>query len=238
MIQKAMVEIKTPDGTMPAHWMRPDGAGPFPGVIVLMEAFGLVKHIEEVAERLAGEGYAVLAPDLYYRKLPDNKVGYDELPKAIELLQSIRDDAFVADMKAALAFMKDSGQVNADGIGMTGFCMGGRLTFLSACALPGEIKAAAPFYGGGIANHLGQASAIKAPMLLFFADQDGFIPLDQVQAVDAKLKELGKDYRIKRYADADHGFFCNHRASYNEAAAQDAWNELKGFFARHLKPSN
>src|SRR5690606_9481154 len=136
MIQKAMVEIKTPDGTMPAHWMRPDGAGPFPGVIVLMEAFGLVKHIEEVAERLAGEGYAVLAPDLYYRKLPDNKVGYDELPKAIELLQSIRDDAFVADMKAALAFMKDSGQVNADGIGMTGFCMGGRLTFLSACALP------------------------------------------------------------------------------------------------------
>lgn len=176
MVQKAMVEIKTPDGTMPAHWVRPEGAGPFPGVVVLMEAFGLVEHIEEVAERLAGEGYAVLAPDLYYRKLPDNKVGYDELPKAIELLQGIRDDAFVADMKAALAFLKDSGQVKAGGVGMTGFCMGGRLTFLSACALPGEIKAAAPFYGGGIHNHLGQAAAIQCPLELFFADNDGFIP--------------------------------------------------------------
>lgn len=234
MVQKTMVEIKTPDGAMPAHWLTPDGAGPFPGVIVLMEAFGLVKHIEEVAERLAGEGYAVLAPDLYYRQLPDNKTGYDELPKAIGLMQKVDDAKFIEDMKAAFAFMDKSGKVRAHRIGVTGFCMGGRLTFLTACALPDQVAAAAPFYGGGIHNHLAQASGIKAPLLMFFADQDGFIPVAQVETIDAKLKELGKDYRIKRYADADHGFFCNHRASYNDAAARDAWGELKTFFAGKL----
>lgn len=234
MVQKTMVEIKTPDGAMPAHWMTPDGAGPFPGVIVLMEAFGLVKHIEEVAERLAGEGYAVLAPDLYYRQLPDNKTGYDELPKAIGLMQKVDDAKFIEDMKAAFAFMDKSGKVRAHKIGVTGFCMGGRLAFLTACALPDQVAAAAPFYGGGIHNHLAQAGGIKAPMLMFFADQDGFIPVEQVKTIDAKLKELGKDYRVKRYADADHGFFCNHRASYNQTAAQDAWSELKTFFASKL----
>lgn len=234
MVQKTMVEIKTPDGSMPAHWMTPDGAGPFPGVIVLMEAFGLVKHIEEVSERLAGEGYAVLAPDLYYRQLPDNKTGYDELPKAIGLMQKVDDARFIEDMKAAFAFMDKSGKVRPHKIGVTGFCMGGRLTFLTACALPDQVAAAAPFYGGGIHNHLAQAGGIKAPMLMFFADKDGFIPVEQVKTIDARLKELGKDYRVKRYADADHGFFCNHRASYNEAAAQDAWSELKTFFASKL----
>lgn len=235
MVQNSMVNIKTPDGDMPAHWLVPAGNGPFPAVIVFMEAFGLVPHIADVAARLAGEGYAVLAPDLYYRSLPDNKVGYHELPKAIKLMQALKDDRFIEDIKAALAFMKASGKVVADAIGVTGFCMGGRLAFLTACALPDQIAAAAPFYGGGIHNHLAQAAAIKAPLLLFFADRDGFIPLDQVAAIDTKLAALGKDYRIKRYADADHGFFCSDRASYHESSAKDAWIELKAFFAKHLK---
>lgn len=234
MVQKQTVEIKTQDGVMPAHWSLPEGDGPFPAVIVLIEAFGLVPHIEEVADRLAAEGYAALAPDVYYRSLPDNKVGYDELPKAIKLMQAVKDDAFIEDMKSAIDFMGQSGKVKIDSLGVTGFCMGGRLAFLTACELPDQIAAAAPFYGGGIANHLGQAANIKCPMLLFFADQDGFIPLDQVEAVDAGLKELGKDYKIQRYADADHGFFCDTRASYNEAAATDAWGQLKSFLSSNL----
>ena len=234
MVQKQTVEIKTQDGTMPAHWSLPEGDGPFPAVIVLIEAFGLVPHIEEVADRLAAEGYASLAPDVYYRSLPDNKVGYDELPKAIKLMQAVKDDAFIEDMKSAIDFMDQTGKVKAGSLGVTGFCMGGRLAFLSACELPDKIAAAAPFYGGGIANHLEQASNIACPMLLFFADQDGFIPLDQVEAVDAGLKKLGKDYEIKRYADADHGFFCNTRASFNEAAAADSWGRLKSFFSSNL----
>lgn len=234
MVDKQTVNIKTADGTMPAHWVVPAGKGPFPAVIVLMEAFGLVPHIEEVAERLAGEGYAALAPDVYYRSLPDNKVGYDELPKAIGLMQKVNDRAFVGDMTAAISFMEQSGKVKADATGVIGFCMGGRLAFLTACELPDKVAAAAPFYGGGIGNHLTQASNIACPLLLFFADKDGFIPISQVEAIDAKLKDLGKDYRIKRYADADHGFFCNNRASYHPASAADAWQELKGFLASNL----
>lgn len=234
MVNKQQVTIDTADGAMPAHWVLPDGDGPFPGVVVLMEAFGLVPHIEEVAQRLAGEGYAALAPDIYYRSLPDNKVGYDELPKAIALMQKVDDAAFIEDMRSAINFMEGSGKINDGGVGVTGFCMGGRLTFLSACELSDKVAAAAPFYGGGIHNHLQQAANIACPMLLFFADQDGFIPLDQVEATDAKLQALGKDYRIKRYADADHGFFCNTRASYHEPSASDAWRELKAFLAKNL----
>lgn len=234
MVRKQTVEIETQDGIMPAHWSLPAGDGPFPAVIVLIEAFGLVPHIEEVADRLAEEGYAALAPDVYYRSLPDNKVGYDELPKAIELMQAVKDDAFIEDMKSTIDFMEKSGKVKVGSLGVTGFCMGGRLSFLCACELPDKIAAAVSFYGGGIANHLGQAVNIECPMLLFFADQDGFIPLEQVEAVDKGLKELGKDYQIKRYAHADHGFFCNMRASYNEAAATDAWARLKSFLSSNL----
>ncbi len=234
MVQKQTVEIKTPDGMMPAHWILPEGNGPFPAVIVFMEAFGLVPHIEEVAERLAGEGYATLAPDVYYRSLPDNKVGYDELPKAIELMQAVDDGAFVEDTKAAIEFMEQSGKVKAGALGVTGFCMGGRLSFLTACELSDKVAASAPFYGGGIVNHLDQADKIKCPLLLFFGDLDAFIPVEQIEAVDAGLKSLDKDYQIQRYADADHGFFCNQRASYHEASASDAWARLKAFFSANL----
>ncbi|MFZ5654435.1 MAG: dienelactone hydrolase family protein [Pseudomonadota bacterium] len=235
MVHKTQVNVPAPDGVMPAHWLLPEGAGPFPAVVVLMEAFGLVRHIEEVAERLAGEGYAVLAPDLYYRQLPDNRVGYDEVPRAVELMQSLDDRDFIADLRAALAFLRDSGRVDATRIGITGFCMGGRLAFLAACALPGEIAAAAPFYGGGIPRHLEQAEAIRCPLLLFFGDRDPLIGADQVQAIEERLRALGKDYRIQRYADAGHGFFCDHRSSYHAPSAADAWTRLTGFLAGHLR---
>lgn len=235
MVQKQNVEISTADGQMPTHWILPEGEGPFPAVIVLMEAFGLVPHIEEVAQRLAAEGYATLAPDVYYRALPDNKVGYDELPRAIELMQQINDSAFVEDMRSAVAFLEASGKCKPGALGITGFCMGGRLAFVSAAELADKISAAVPFYGGGIGNHLDQAEKISCPLLMFFADQDGFIPLEEVEKIDKALKVRGKDYRIKRYADADHGFFCNRRASYHQASAENAWEELKAFFARHLR---
>ena len=234
MVHKAQVNVPAPGGMMPAHWMLPEGAGPFPAVVVLMEAFGLVRHIEEVAERLAGEGYAVLAPDLYYRQLPDNKVDYTEVPRAIELMQTIDDGAFIQDLRAALAFLTDSGQVDIRRVAVTGFCMGGRLAFLAACSLPGEIAAAAPFYGGGIHRHLDQAAAIDCPLLLFFGARDALIPADQVEAIDQRLGALGKDYRIHRYAEADHGFFCDHRASHHPPSAADAWQQLRSFLRAHL----
>jgi carboxymethylenebutenolidase len=236
MARTERIEIRTRDGAMPALLALPERAGPRPAVIVLMEAFGLVPHIEHVTERIAGEGYVALAPDLYYRQLPDNKVGYDELPKAIGLMQKIDDAKFVADLGAVIDTLTARKDVDAARIGVTGFCMGGRLAFLSARELPGSIRAAAPFYGGGIAGLLDRADRIQAPLYLFFGERDAFIPIDQVRQIERTLAGLEKDFKIKVYPNADHGFFCDQRASYDRKSAEDAWSELTAFFAKHLRP--
>jgi carboxymethylenebutenolidase len=226
--------LTTPDGAMPVYVAEPTTPGRRPAVIVIMEAFGLNAHIEDVTRRIAAEGYVALAPDIYWRSLPDNKVGYDELPKAIGLMQKVDDAKVVQDLGCALDALAKRPNVNAAKIGATGFCMGGRLAFLVAAELPERIAAAAPFYGGGIASLLPKAEKIRAPLYLFFGERDDFIPPDQVKAIDAKLKELGKPYTLKTYTGAYHGFFCNDRVSYNATAAADAWKELLGFFRKHL----
>jgi carboxymethylenebutenolidase len=226
--------VTTPDGAMPVFVAEPKDGGRHPAVMVIMEAFGLNAHIEDVTRRIAAEGYVALAPDIYWRDLPANKVGYDELPKAIGLMQKVKDDAVVRDLGAAIDALAKRPGVSSPKVGVTGFCMGGRLAFLLAAELPDKIAAAAPFYGGGIAALLPKADKIRAPLYLFFGEKDAFIPLDQVRAIDAKLAELGKTYTLKTYTGADHGFFCNDRPSYGASAAADAWTELKGFLRKHL----
>jgi carboxymethylenebutenolidase len=212
---------------------RPEGAGKVPGVIVVMEAFGLNDHIKDVAKRLAAEGYAALAPDVYYRE-QGAVVGYDNLPEAIRLMTGLTDDNIVQDMDAALNHLRSRDFVRADRIGMTGFCMGGRITFLSACRLSG-IAAAAPFYGGGIGGLLDLADRIGGPLLLFFGDQDPFIPNEEVERVKSRLAALKKQAEVVVYPGAPHGFFCNERDSYRPDAAKDAWQRLLTFFGKHLK---
>ena len=233
-VQGRMVDVKTADGTMPVHLAVPEGEGPFAGVIVAMEAFGLNGHIKSVAERIAREGYVVAAPDFYYRAQGERVVGYDQLPKAIELMMGLPTyDAITADVKAAIDLLEAQKETDRGRIGMTGFCMGGFLTFLSSCRLP--IKAAAPFYGGGIGGLLDRADKIACPMLLFFGDQDPFIPNDEVAKIGKTLADLKKTAEVKVYAGAPHGFFCNERDSYRADAAKDAWTRLTTFLAAHLK---
>jgi dienelactone hydrolase len=234
-IRTSTVNIPAADGTMPGYLAEPPGDGPFPAVVVLIEAFGLVPHIEDVTRRLAEEGYVALAPDVYYRELPHNKVGYDQLDQAIGLMQKIDDDKFVQDMRAAIDSLKSQSNVAGDKIGVTGFCMGGRLTFLTACALPDQVAAAAPFYGGGIAGLLSRADSIACPLYLFFGEADPYIPMAEVRQIDTRLKALGKNFKLKTYPGADHGFFCNERPSFNASAATDAWEELKSFLAVNLR---
>ena len=229
----SMVKVTAADGEMPAFLARPAGAGRHPAVMVIMEAFGLNAHIKDVASRLAGEGYVALAPDMYYRE-PNAVVGYDQLPEAIRLMTSLRDDNIAADMAGAVSYLQSRDFVRGDRIGVTGFCMGGRITFLSACK-NSDVKAAAPFYGGGIGSLLDQAPKITCPMLLFFGGQDSFIPNAEVETIKATLGRLKKSADVVVYPDAPHGFFCNERDSYRPDAAKDAWDRLKTFFAKHLK---
>jgi dienelactone hydrolase len=227
------VQITTPDGAMSGFLARPVADGKYPAVLVIIEAFGLNDHIRGVASRIAAEGYVALAPDVYYRQ-PNAVVGYDQLPDAIRLMTTLRDDAIVSDISAAASYLQAQPFVRADRIGITGFCMGGRISFLSACTVP-AIKVAAPFYGGGIGGLLDRAGGINCPMLLFFGDQDPFIPNEEVAKITATLRDLKKDAEVQVYPGAPHGFFCDERESYRADAAADAWKRLTTFLARHLK---
>jgi carboxymethylenebutenolidase len=238
-ISTTTIRLRTGDGEMKCHQVQPRAPGKCPAVIVIMEAFGLNDHIKDVTERIAAEGYVAIAPDLYYRESP-NVVDYDQIQEAIGLMQRLDAEKVVADLRSVITHLKAQNFVNGDRIGITGFCMGGMIAFLAACKFPTDIKAAVPFYGGSIADDsptapLNSADDLQAPILCFFGEQDPYIPLPQVKKIEDTLRALGKSHEVKVYARADHGFFCDDRASYHPEAAQDAWEKTKAWFAKHLQ---
>ncbi|MEC4816057.1 MAG: dienelactone hydrolase family protein [Scytonema sp. PMC 1069.18] len=235
LIEQTEVLVSTPDGQMSAVLFTPTYPERQSAILLLMEAFGLTSHIQEVAARIAHEGYIVLIPDLYYRELPHNKFGYDEVERAMEMMWRLDfGKPMENDIRAALAYIKSHPAVNPHRIGVTGFCLGGGLTFFTACKLSNEIAAAAPFYGMVADEWIDAVKDITVPVYLFFGGRDPFISGDRIQQIKSRFQELGKDYTIKVYPDAGHGFFCHERSDYNPLAAEDAWHQLTQFFKRHL----
>lgn len=234
-IQQTEVSISTPDGQMPAVVMTPNNPDRKAAILLLMEAFGLTSHIQDLAARIANEGYVVLIPDLYYRELPNNKFGYEEVEQAMAMMWRLDfGKPMENDIRAALAYVKSHPKVNPDRVGVTGFCLGGGLTFFTAGKLSDEIAAAAPFYGMVADEWIDAVKDITVPVYLFFGGRDPFIGSDRIQQIDARFQELGKDYTLTVYPDAGHGFFCHERSDYNRPAAEDAWCKLIRFFDRHL----
>jgi carboxymethylenebutenolidase len=238
-ISTTTIRLRTGEGEMKCHQAQPRAQGKFPAVIVIMEAFGLNDHIKDVTERIAAEGYVAIAPDLYYRESP-NVVDYDQLQEAVALMQRLDAEKVTADLQSVITHLKTQTFVNGDRIGITGFCMGGTIAFMAACKFPADIKAAVPFYGGSIADDtpaapLNAADSLRASMLCFFGGKDPYIPLSQVKKIEDRLRELGKSFEVKVYADADHGFFCDERASYCPEAAQDAWEKTTAWLAKYLQ---
>lgn len=139
------------------------------------------------------------------------------------------------DIGETLRYVKSRDDVNPDKIGVTGFCLGGGLTFMTAVKFSSEIAAAAPFYGMVRDEWIEGVKDISVPIYLFFGGADPFIPRERVEEIRERFEELGKNYRLQIYEDADHGFFCNERSNYNEAAAKDAWEKLKTFLSQNLK---
>jgi carboxymethylenebutenolidase len=231
-VTSEMISIPTPAGRMPALRAMPTGAQGLPAVIVVQEAFGLNDHIKSVAKRLAAEGYVTLAPDLYYRGGAGRTAGYAELPKAIEMMTTLKDPEIIEDIAAAVAYLEKDPAARGDRIGITGFCMGGRVSYLAACALGDKIKAAVPFYGGGIPVE--RTDGLACPVLGLFGEEDPYIPLTQVAHLRAEASRLGKRVDVVVYPKAPHGFFCDERDSYRPEAAADAWKRTKAFLAQHL----
>ena len=177
----SVLQLNTPDGKMEAYQARPKDGSSYPGIVVLMEAFGLNDHIKKVTERIAQEGYVAVAPDLYHRE-GERVVPYSDLQKAIGTMNRLQDPKVMDDVGAAIAHLKSQSNVKAESIGVTGFCMGGRFTYLSAAHHHKDIKAAVVFYGGGIPmgrpSPLSRTGEITCPMTLFFGGKDPLIPME------------------------------------------------------------
>jgi carboxymethylenebutenolidase len=237
-IVKQDITIQTGSEQIPCHLAKPASGGPYPGLVVMMEAFGLNGNIKNLTDRFAAEGFVALAPNLYFR-FPDNVAAYSDLPRAISLMGKLNDDQVVGDMNAAVAHLKSLKEVKPS-IGTTGFCMGGRVAFLTAARNP-EVKAAAPFYGGGMTAArpggkapIDYADQLRAKAMAFFGGKDSFIPLADVDKFRDTLKTAGKDPEVVLYADAEHGFMCDERPSYHPAAAKDALGKVVSFFKQQL----
>ncbi|HVN28660.1 MAG TPA: dienelactone hydrolase family protein [Candidatus Binataceae bacterium] len=238
-VTSQLINVRTGSESMPCHIARPATGGPYPALLVVMEAFGLNNHIKSITDRFAEEGFVAIAPNLYFRQ-DNNVVGYGDLPGAFRLMGSIKDDQVVADMGACIDYLKALKEVKAT-FGTTGFCMGGRIAFLTACRDP-RVKATAPFYGGGMVTSrdpsakppIAYVEGLKAPVLAFFGGKDAFIPITEVDAFRDKLKGAGKQAEIVLYQDADHGFMCDDRPSHHPQHAKEAWAKTIAFFKTHL----
>lgn len=243
-IKTERVHVSVDGKTMGAYMARPADGTPRPAVLVYMEIFGVNAHIRDVTDRVAREGYVALAPDFFHRTGPGVEYGYDQtgMTEGIKLLGQLKADEIVADGRAAMSFLKRQNFARGDTIGAMGFCVGGHVTYLTACEL--GIKAAASFYGGGIAgaqgfggqpSTIGRTSKIGGKIICLYGAKDAHIPLTQVDAVRAELEKHKIRHEVIVYPNADHGFFCDQRASYDKASAEDAWSRVKTLFTEELK---
>jgi carboxymethylenebutenolidase len=224
------------------YYVTPTGTGKFPAVIVLMEAFGLNNWCKSICDRLAQSGFAAIAPDFYR----GTTYAYTDVAGAIGKLKSLNDDAIMGDVGKSLDFLAGKSEVNANGIGVIGFCMGGRYAFLTNAVYPTKIKAAISFYGGGIdaapGNPLGQkslldrVSAIKSPLMLMYGSEDQLIAAEEHGRVATALSKAKKRYILNLFPNAGHGFMSDRRENYAPEAAAEAWIMTTGFLSQNLKP--
>lgn len=229
------VKLQVADGTvMNAYTARPAEGGKLPGMLVFQEAFGVNAHIRDVTERVAREGYVAIAPELFHRTAPGFEGSYTDFQSVMPHMQAMKDESAILDIRASQDWLRADAQVTPDRIASIGFCMGGRMSFLAASS--GQLRAAISFYGGGIAPaHLPRAASLSGPILLFWGGLDKHIPAEQIRTLVDELKRLGKAYVSVEVSDADHGFFCDARASYNPVAATLAWTLALKFLDVHVK---
>jgi carboxymethylenebutenolidase len=229
------ITLSLPDGTtMQAYTALPAGRSPFPGVLVFQEAFGVNGHIRNIVDRLAAEGYVAIAPELFHRTAPAGFVaGYTDFASVTPHMQAVTEAGLEADARAAWDWLQRQPQVRREAVACVGFCLGGRVSFLANSILP--LKAAVSYYGGRIAPDLvKRAPDLHGPMLFFWGGLDKHIPSEQIAAVTGGLKQAGKPFVNVEISDADHGFLCDERASYNGPAAHEAWALTLSFLREKL----
>jgi len=222
------VSYKSGEESVQAMLYTPAGKGPFPGIVVIHEWWGLNDWVKEQASKLADQGYLALGIDLYRGKLattPD---------LAHELVRGVAEDRATRDLHAAVEFLKSQKNVNKDRIGSIGWCMGGGYSFNLALQEP-TLTADVVNYGH-LATDPEQLKKINASILGIFGGQDRGIPVDDVKKFEQTMKQLGKRVEIVIYPDAGHAFENpNNKQGYRANDAADAWKRTVDFLANTLK---
>lgn len=210
----------------------PDGDGPFPGVVVGMHAGGTDTFIHTMCDNLSEAGYVAAAPDLYHR------LGINDTRSP----RALKDLEMIADVEATVALLHDHPSVDNNALGVTGFCMGGRVAYLMAAAVPG-FKAAVAYYGGNTMTALGEnipspferTPDIACPLLFHFGEEDQNPSPEDMAKLDAELTQHNKPHEFYTYPNAGHAFMDFSGARHNEEAAKTSWPRTIEFFDRHLK---
>ncbi len=241
------VEIAAADGTCPAWFCLPEGTGPWPGVIVLMDGPGMRPAVEELAARLARNGFAVLVPDLFYRSGPYDPVD----PKIVFTNPELREvhrarfmtlatpKAVMADMPAFFDFLAARPEVRDGPVGVTGYCMGGRLALIAAGTYPDQIAAAASYHGGGLANDTPTSPHLLAPNMaakiyVAGAIEDKNFDDAQKARLIAAFEAAGVDHRVETYP-ARHGWVLRDTPVYDPEEAEHHWRTLVPFLRDALR---
>ena len=233
------VKIAVADGEIPAYRAMPATDGPFPVVLVVQEIFGVHEHIKDVCRRFAHEGYLAIAPELYARQGDVSKLtDYREI--FAQVVSKVPDAQVMSDLDAAVAWAGKSSSGDVNRVGVTGFCWGGRITWLYAAHNP-KLKAGVAWYGRllGEATELQPkypieiAGSLLAPVLGLYGEKDQGIPLEDVEKMRAALAAAKKPSEIVVFPEAPHGFHADYRPSFRAGDAAEAWKQCLAWFRRN-----
>ncbi len=232
------VDIPVSDGHLPGYFARPQGAGPFPAVLVIEEIFGVHEYVKDVCRRLAKLGYLAVAPELYARI--GDLSGMTDVGQIVrDVISKTPDATLLTDLDSTAAWAAQNGGDPAR-LGVTGFCRGGRDAWLYAEHNP-RLKAAVAWYGpvndgrSPIQPHTATdlAADLRCPLLGLYGVKDPGIAVADVQAAAAKARAAGAVVEIKAYDDAGHGFHADYRPTYVPDAAADGWSRMLAWFRKY-----
>ena len=222
-----MVQFPINGGTTDGYLAVPE-SGSGLGVIVFQEWWGLVDHIKQICDRLAGAGFTALAPDMYHGDCTSDP---DEAGRLMMVLEVPK---VAADASAAIEFLRGQDTCSGDRVGVMGFCLGGQLALYSACENAETVGACVNYYGVH-PNIRPDVTQLGCPVVGFFAEKDGFVTGEVVETLAASLRDAGKTFDFKTYPGVDHAFFNDTRTDvYDNDAATDAWNRTVSFLRDSL----
>ena len=241
------VDIKTADGVMDAKLFQPEGAGPWPAVIMLMDAFGVRPAFESMAQRLATAGYVVLLPNLFYREGHASRLDLkgtfaDEVfrKRIYGLIGSLTPERQKLDAAAELDFLARQPSVKGTRMGVAGYCFSGGLAVRMAAYFPDRIGAAASSHGGHLVTDAPDSphrlvGHVKGELYFGHADKDSSMPAHAIETLETALKNSGVRYVSELYPGASHGYAVDRWPQYHAEAAETHWRRLQELFGRALR---